>query len=278
MRRAKRRGCIGSLHALACSVLLGTGVARADEPSEAAEAAPPASASIQVPRPSAQPQAAPSDALARIIDRPHTVAELEAGIIALPNAPISPGQRGGDTPFVGQIIGRGDATVQTGIHVLYRWNRNWAVGAGALFAPSPTSDTEYGGLSSLPRTHARSYLFMGAEGRYVPFHYKYFEAWVGLSSGAVIVADRFTTEAGDEVPTILGTRDVTIRTEGFAFGVQAGGTYYFSENWLGGANLRGYHWILPEGRRCSSIGDCATLAGSVQVFELGLTVGYRLPL
>lgn len=281
VRCAKRRRCVVSLHALACFVLIGTsGVARAGEPSEAstAEAEPPASVATQVRRPSAQPQAAPSDALARIIDRPHTVAELEAGIIALPNAPISPGQRGGDTPFVGQIIGRGDATIQTGIHVLYRWNRNWAVGAGALFAPSPTSDTEYGGLSSLPRTHARSYLFMGGEGRYVPFHYKYFEAWVGLSSGAVIVADRFTTEAGYEVPTILGTRDVTIRTEGFAFGVQAGGTYYLSENWLGGANLRGYHWILPEGRRCSSIGDCATLAGSVQVFELGLTVGYRLPL
>jgi hypothetical protein len=239
-------------------------------------------ASSAAPSTSSTPAATPyesaaDDALARIIDRPHTIAELEAGIIALPNAPISPGQRGGDTPIVGRI-GRGDATLQTGIHVLYRWNRSYAIGAGAIFAPSPTSDEQYGGLSSLPRTHARSYLFLGMEGRYIPIHYKYFEAWVGLSSGAVIVADRFTTEAGDPVPTILGTRDVTIRTEGFAVGAQAGGTYYFSENWLGGANLRGYHWILPETRACSSIGDCATLSGSVQAFELGLTIGYRLPL
>ncbi len=222
-------------------------------------------------------ESAANDALARVIDRPHTVAELEAGIIALPNAPISPGQRGGDAFIFGKI-GRGDATVQTGIHVLYRFGRDYAIGAGALFAPSPTSDEQYGGLSSLPRTHSRSYLFLGGEGRYIPLHYKYFEAWVGLSTGAVIVADRFTTEAGDEVPTILGTRDVTIRTEGFAIGAQLGGTYYITENWLAGANLRGYHWILPEARQCSSIGDCATLSGSVQVFEMGLTIGYRLPL
>src|SRR5262245_11392966 len=67
------------------------------------------------------------EVLDRIIDRPHTVAELEAGIIALPNAPISQGQRGGDTPlpFV-EKIGRGDATMQTGIHVLYRWSRSYA--------------------------------------------------------------------------------------------------------------------------------------------------------
>ncbi|MDF2692938.1 MAG: hypothetical protein K0S65_1321, partial [Labilithrix sp.] len=183
------------------------------------------SASAAGPEP-ATPAAAPhegaaDDALARIIDRPHTIAEIEAGIIALPNAPISPGQRGGDTPIVGKI-GRGDATLQTGIHVLYRWNRHYAIGAGALFAPSPTSDKEYGGLTGLPRTHARSYLFLGMEGRYIPIHYKYFEAWVGLSSGAVIVADRFTTDVGDAVPPILGTRDVTIRTEGFAIGAQAG--------------------------------------------------------
>lgn len=237
-----------------------------------------ASTSGVVSAPASEPsEGVANDALARIIDRPHTVAELEAGIIALPNAPISPGQRGGDTPLVGKI-GRGDATMQTGIHVLYRWSRDYAIGAGAIFAPSPTSDEQYGGLTALRRTHARSYFFLGMEGRYVPLHYKYFEAWVGLSAGAVIIADRFTTEAGSEVPAILGTRDVTIRTEGFALGAQGGGTYYLSENWLAGANLRGYHWILPDTPRCSAIGDCATLGGSVLVLELGLTIGYRLPL
>lgn len=243
---------------------------------EPAEPSPPPRPPAPVAPASSPHESAEPDALARIIDRPHTIAEIEAGIIALPNAPISPGQRGGDT-IVGKI-GRGDATLQTGIHVLYRWNRSFAIGAGAAFAPSPTSDTQYGGLTSLPRTHARSYFFLGMEGRFIPIHYKYFEAWVGVSTGAVIVADRFSTEAGDKVPPILGTPDVTIRTEGFAVGLQLGSSYYLSENWIAGANLRGYQWLLPEGRRCSAIGDCATLGGSVQAFELGLTIGYRLPL
>ncbi len=232
-------------------------------------------ASTTAPAKMPQSTAEPGHVLDRIIDRPHTIAEVEAGIIALPAAPISPGQRGGDTPF--GTIGRGDATIQTGIHVLYRFTRELEIGAGALFAPSPTSDKEYGGLRGLPRTHSRSYLFLGGEGRYIPLHYRYFEAWVGVSVGGVVVADRFVTE-GDSVPTILGTREVTIRTEGFAAGAQAGASYYLSENWISGLHLRGYGWVLPEAARCSSIGDCATLSGTVVALEAGLTIGYRLPL
>lgn len=229
-------------------------------------------------RPDTKPQAeAAEDALARIVDRPHTVAELEAGIIALPTAPISASQRGGDTPFLGRV-GRGDATLNLGIHVLYRWNDAFAIGATGAFAPAPTSDDQYGGDKNLPRTHSRSYLFLGAEGRYIPVHYKFAEAWIGPSVGAVIVADRFITDAGDDVPPILGTREVTIRTEGFALGIQGGGSYYLSENWIAGAVLRGYDWILPQRARCSAIGDCSTLQGHVLALELGITIGYRLPL
>lgn len=215
-------------------------------------------------------------ALSRIVDRPHTIAELEVGVIALPTAPISAGQSGGNTPF--GTIGRGDATLQTGLHVLYRWNREFAVGAGVLYAPFPTSDTEYGGLRGLRRTHSRSYFFIGGEGRYIPLHYRFLEAWVGLSIGGVVVADRFNTDAGDKVAPIIGSKEVTVRTEGFAFGVQFGGSYFLSENWIAGMNFRAYRWILPESPRCSSIGDCATLSGTVEALELGLTIGYRLPL
>lgn len=229
------------------------------------------------PVPAAKPYTSAADAaLSRIIDRPHTIAEFEAGIIALPTAPISAGQSGGATPF--GTIGRGDATLQTGLHVLYRWNRMFAVGAGVLFSPLPTTDPEYGGLRGLPRTHARSYFFIGGEGRYIPLHYRSLEAWVGVSVGGVVIADRFTTNSGDAVAPIIGSKEVTIRTEGFAFGAQLGGTYYLSENWLAGANFRAYRWMLPDARRCSSIGDCATLSGNVEALELGITIGYRLPL
>ncbi len=249
---------------------LWSGVARADDPPTVAADPPPA----------ARPTVSVSDAaLARIIDRPHTIAELELGFIALPNAPISGRLQGGNTPIVG-TIGRGDATSQVGLHVLYRWNRSFAIGAGVLFSPLPSSDDQYGGDANraLPRTASRSYFFMGGEGRYIPLHYKFLEAWVGLSVGGVVVADRFTTNAGDEVAPIIGTKEVTVRTEGFAFGLQFGGSYYLSENWIAGANFRAYRWILPDQQRCSSIGDCASLSGSVEALELGLTIGYRLPL
>lgn len=229
------------------------------------------------PAPASKPSSEAADvALSRITDRPHTIAEFEAGIIALPTAPISAGQSGGDTPF--GTIGRGDATMQIGLHVLYRWSHTLAVGAGVIFSPLPTTDSEYGGLRALPRTHSRSYFFIGGEGRYIPIHYRFFEAWLGLSVGGVVVADRFTTNAGDQVAPIIGTKEVTVRTEGFAFGVQFGANYFLSENWIAGANFRAYRWILPETPRCSSIGDCATLSGTVEALELGLTIGYRLPL
>ena len=219
----------------------------------------------------------PERALA-LINRPHTVAEFEAGIIALPNAPISNGQRGGSAPIT---IGKGDATIQTGLHLLYRARDDFAFGAGFLFAPAPTADEEYGGLSGLKRTHARSYLLFGAEGRYIPLHFKSFEGWVGLTAGGVVIADRFTTEASDpvdRVPAILGTRQVTVRTEGFAFGVQTGANYVFADRWVVGADFRLDRWLLPTSPQCTPIGDCATLSGTVAAFELGLTIGYRLPL
>jgi hypothetical protein len=222
-----------------------------------------------------------------LIDRPHTIAELELGFIALPTAPISVANRGGDVfGGVGSLggVGKGDATLQTGIHLLYRAGRDWAIGAGATFAPKPTSDTNYVSQTDLRRTHTRSYLLVGAEARYFPIRYRWVEGWVGLVAGGVVIADRFATQ-GPDVPTILGAREYTVRTEGFAIGVQAGGDYMITDNWVIGIHLRADRWLLPNSAAdtkrdpaCSSIGDCPTLTGSVEAFEFGLTVGYRIPL
>jgi hypothetical protein len=212
----------------------------------------------------------------RIVDRMHTVAALELGVLALPTAPISASQRGGDIPFLG-TIGRGDATIQTGIHLLFRFGRSWAIGAGFLFAPRPTSDTEYGGLSGLPRTHQRSYLFVGIEARYVPLHSKYFEGWVGLSGGGIIVADRFFTDVPANIP-VLGGKGVTMQSEGVSVGIQIGADWLITERLVVGLAVRLNRWILPNEPSCSAIGDCTTLHGTTEAFETGLTVGYRIPL
>ena len=219
-----------------------------------------------------------------LLDRPHTILELETGIIALPTAPVSAANRGGSLPF-GQTLFKGDATIDLGAHVLYRAGRDWSIGAGAMFAPNPTSDSAYlSGTGTLLRTHTRSYLFLGGEARYYPLRYRWFEGWVGLTAGGQVIADRFVT-SGADVPAILGTREVTVRTEGFSFGVQAGGDYLITDNLVLGVAIRANRWLLPNQQlnpradpACSAIGDCPTLTGTVEAFELGLTIGYRIPL
>jgi hypothetical protein len=209
--------------------------------------------------------------------RPHTVAILEAGMIALPNAPISNGQRGGNFPL-GRVF-EGDATIQTGVHILFRATPQWAIGAGILFAPNPTSDQQYGGLGALKRTHSRNYMLLGGEARYFPFRQiRSVDGWLGLTAAAVIIADRFRTEDAPDVPTFLGTKEVTVRTEGLALGAQAGVDWSFTDRWVAGAAFRLDRWLLPGEPSCTSIGDCATLAGVVDAIEVGLTIGYRIPL
>jgi len=210
------------------------------------------------------------------------VAVVEAGIVALPTAPISAAFQGGSTPF--GPVGKGDATVLTGLHLLYRATRDWAVGATAMFAPRPTSDPNFT-ENGLTRTHTRSYLFLGGEGRYYPFHLRWLEGWIGVEAGGVIIADRFSTNA-PPVPSFLGTTTVTVSTEGFAVGAQAGVDYLIGDQVLLGVALRADRWFLPSwGEKpfsqvssCDAIGDCPTISGSVAAFEFGITLGYQLAL
>ncbi|WP_394843356.1 hypothetical protein LZC95_40700 [Pendulispora brunnea] len=211
-----------------------------------------------------------------LVGRPHTIAELEAGIIALPNAPISRRQEGGETPF--GTIGKGDATVLVGMHLLYRASPAFAFGAGFLLGPQPTSDTQYGGQTGLKRSHARSYLLVGGELRYIPFRSKTLEAWFGLTVGGVIIADRFSTDTGEKVPAILGVPAVTVRTEGYTVGVEVGGSWVFADRWVAGIIARTDRWKLPDSPQCTAIGDCGTLTGTVESIQFGLTIGYRIPL
>jgi hypothetical protein len=221
-----------------------------------------------------------------LLDRPHTVASLEGGIIVLPDAPISQSNRGGYTFLPGPLrtVGQGDATIEIGAHVLYRPHRDWAIGAGAIFAPNPTTDPNVGSSSTLRRSHSRSYLFLGGEGRFVPLHVGSLEGWVGLTAGAVIVADRFTNESIPSQPSLLGRNEVTVDSEGFAVGLQVGADYRLADQVTAGLAIRADQWFLPAEKpfsqisSCDPIGDCPTLTGRVTAFEFGLTISYHIPL
>jgi hypothetical protein len=253
-----------SLTATLLAAVVAAGPARADGPT-------PATAPLV---PVSTPDPAVTDSTVNwVLRRKHTIAEFELGFIALPNAPISPSQRGGNLPIV--TIGHGDATASTGLHLLYRGGTDWAFGAGALFAPKPSADTTV--VNGIVRTHARDYLWMGGEGRYIPLHLRTVEAWVGIAVGGVVVADRFTTET-TTVPPDLGTPQVTVRSEGFAVGLQAGGEWALTESVVVGLALRFDNWILPSKPDCTPTNDCATLTGPVTEIEFGLRLGYRIPL
>lgn len=212
-----------------------------------------------------------------LFNRRHTLAEAEIGVLALPSAPISNGSKGGDTPLFGKV-GKGDATLQIGLHLLLRGGRNWAIGAGALLTPLPTTDTLPALPSGLVQTHSRSYLFLGGEARFIPLHIRTFEGWAGVTVGGIVVADRYTTKAGDDVPPILGSKETTVHAIGLVGGLQAGIDWLFTDQLLAGVALRFDHWILPSEPKCTSIGQCTTLKGPVTAVELALKIGYSIPL
>jgi hypothetical protein len=224
------------------------------------------------------PAGADAPSTENVLTRPHTVAEIELGAIVLPTAPISASTHGGSVPFL--ALGKGDATIMTGLHLLYRGDQLWAIGAGALFAPHPTADTEYGigGVTNIPRTHSRSYLWIGGELRLFPLHTRYFDVWGGLTAGGIIIADRFDNDAATPVPSILGVPEYTVSTEGYALGAQIGGSWIATEHFVVGLTFRADAWLLPSTAQCDPFKDCASLTGLVEAFELGLTLGYRLAL
>ena len=67
-------------------------------------------------------------------------------------------------------------------------------------------------------------------------------------------------------------------------GLQAGADYLITDQWVVGLALRADRWVLPAQKpfsqesSCDALGDCPTLTGGVTAFEMGVTVGYRIPL
>ena len=80
------------------------------------------------------------------------------------------------------------------------------------------------------------------------------------------------------IRALVGSRSVTIRTEGVTLGVGGGLTYQLYRSWLLGANLRYSMWLLPEEPETDAFGDEASLVGRSSVIMVSGTVGYRLTL
>ena len=205
------------------------------------------------------------------MDRPYTMAEVSAGVFALPGAEVCPTSL--------DQCSRGETSLAIGIHNLYRYGAV-GVGAGILWATTLRSDSAQG-AEVLARDHSRRYFLIEGVFRYYGIQVNEWEFWAGGTLGMVVVNDSWSVEADRNPATdtaFVGPRAATVGTEGLAGGVGAGAEWSFFRNWSFGANLRYSMWFLPEIRERSPTGDLASLSGRVDMFDVGLLLAYRIAL
>jgi hypothetical protein len=213
--------------------------------------------------------------LAASVDRPVGMAEFGVGWLTLPGANVCGEQTNCE---------RGDTSLALEAWQLYRANLRFAFGAGVALGLVPTTDAPRSGPEpvegeeSMERTHSRGYLTIEGITRYYPFVGESLEAWVGITGGLVVLSDTFDTEPGRYQKALIGSRGVTIRSEGYTVGLAGGVAYALAPNWSLGATLRYGNWFLPSRAEVDPLGDRASLTGRNTMFAIGLNIAYRVAL
>jgi hypothetical protein len=222
--------------------------------------------------PSKAPPADETDALADE-DRARLMVKGGVGLLALPLAEVC--------PTVGGECEPGETGIALNLHTLGRLD-DFAFGAGILWAAglrnSEAADPTGG---TLGRQHHRRYLVIEGDFRYYPVEFGDWEAWVGASSGLVIINDSFDTLADRDPPhdaVFVGPRSVTLATPGLSVAVGAGLDWHFARRWFFGAEVRYANWVFAGERAQTPVGDLASFAGRVDVVDVGLIAGFLVPL
>jgi hypothetical protein len=207
-------------------------------------------------------------------DRPMGMAEFGVGALTLPGAEICGATMDGAEPECTQ----GDASFSIEAWPLYRPSLRYAFGAGIMLGlipvtiPAQQQPTD----QTIERDHSRSYFTVEGMGRYYLYVGEKTELWAGITGGLVVLSDRFVVESGVLADrALVGPQGVTIRTEGAAVGIAAGGAYALAENWSFGAMLRYGQWFLPDTPAEDPLGSQASLVGRNSYIILGLGVAYR---
>lgn len=203
-------------------------------------------------------------------DRLHGMVELGLGWLLLPGAEVC--------VEPGLACGEGDSSLDVEAWQLFRISRQLAAGAGVGMGLTPTTDAPREDPPGVTRDHTRRYFTVEGTLRYYALTAETFEAWLGLTSGLVVVSDRFESTSGKSDKALVGPRGITIRTEGFSVGLAVGAAYLLSQNWSLGANIRYGSWFLPEEPSTSPFGDEASLRGQNNVLSAALALAYRVPL
>ncbi|MBK8256047.1 MAG: hypothetical protein IPK82_25685 [Polyangiaceae bacterium] len=208
---------------------------------------------------------------AREMDRPYTLAEVEAGFMALPAADVCIKST--------TDCEQGEGSFAAGIHNHYRFGA-FSIGAGILWATTLRSDAARG-ADELEREHSRSYFLVQGQFRYYALRTASWEGWVGGTIGGVVVNDSWSVKA-DRDPYVdtdfVGPRASTLGTEGLSAGIGVGAEWIFRPSWSVGASLRYSNWFFPESPKPLPLGDPASLSGRVDIIQLTVSLAYRIAL
>lgn len=172
----------------------------------------------------------------------------------------------------------GDSSLELDAWQIFRLTPRLAFGAGITLGLTPTTDAPRQDPPGVERDHSRGYFTVEGVFRYYAIARDSFEGWIGLTSGLVVVSDRFESREGRSDRALVGPRGVTIRTEGLTVGLAVGAALPLGPNWSLGAAARYGSWFLPQEPNTNPLGDEASLVGQNDVLSLVLTVGYRVPL
>jgi hypothetical protein len=201
--------------------------------------------------------------------RPAGMAEANVGVLTLPGAEVCVER--------GTGCSQGDVVFALEGWELYRVNKRWAFGAGAVVGLVPTAHPPQA-PEAVPRDHTRSYLTFEGMLRYYPYVGKDLEWWTGLQGGLVVVSDRFDVIDKTDERALLGGRGSTIRTEGVSIGLATGVAYGLSEHWSLLGSLRFSEWFLPKEPARDPLGSEASLTGRNGALTLAFGVSYRASL
>ncbi len=203
------------------------------------------------------------------IDRPTGMAEGNVGVLTLPRAEVCAERSAG--------CKRGDVSFALEAWQLYRMNQRFAFGAGLVLGLIPTAHPRQD-PAEIERDHTRSYMTVEGSLRYYPYVGETVELWAGVLGGLVVVNDRFQVVNLKDERALLGTRGVTIRTEGGTLGLGLGLASRLSEHFSLGGTLRLTEWFLPHKPATDPLGSEASLTGRNVVLSIGVGLSYRTQL
>jgi len=209
----------------------------------------------------------------REVARPHTLAEINTGFFLLPGALVCAQTLDPST------CKRGEFSWAIGLQNVYRFGP-FGLGAGIDWATTLRSDAANGD-PSLQREHTRRYFLVEGLFRYYFLSRKSWNFWAGGTVGLVVVNDSWSEDADRNPPTdteFVGPRAATIGTVGLSLGIVAAAEWVFLPNWSFGPSLRYANWILPDQRQVSPTLDVASLAGRLDMIDVGIRLTYRIPL